>query len=115
MLLNSTKVELEAPTPNLRRCERTLSPSGLCDAKGRPWMTAQAYVRFELDVTDFRSIDDALARLDGVAGEGMDPTSVDHDASAHRETLSPDSDELDALNADDEASLAENEAEPRQL
>lgn len=62
-----------------------------------------------------RSIDDALARLDGVAGEGMDPTSVDHDASAHRETLSPDSDELDALNADDEASLAENEAEPRQL
>lgn len=63
-----------------------------------------------------RSIDDALARLDGIAGEGMDPASVDHDASAHRETLAPDSDELDALQADDKASLEEDEAVPgRQL
>jgi hypothetical protein len=60
VLLNSTKVELEAPAPSLRRCERTLSPSGLCDAKGKPWMTAQAYVRFELDVTDFRSVKDFI-------------------------------------------------------
>lgn len=60
VLLKSTKVELEAPAPNLQRCERTLSPSGLCDAKGKPWMTAQAYVRFELDVTDFRSIKDFI-------------------------------------------------------
>lgn len=60
VLLNSTKMDLEAPAPNLRRCERTLSPSGLCDAKGKPWMTAQAYVRFELDVTDFRSIKDFI-------------------------------------------------------
>lgn len=60
VLLNSTKVELESAAPNLRRCERTISPSGLCDAKGKPWMTAQAYVRFELDVTDFRSVKDFI-------------------------------------------------------
>lgn len=35
----------------------------------------------------------------------MDPTSVDHDPAAHRETLSPDSDELEAIEAADEASL----------
>lgn len=58
-----------------------------------------------------RAIDDAIARLSGVQGEGMDPTSVDHDAAAHRETLAPDSDELEAISADDEASLTDESAE----
>lgn len=60
VLLNSTKMELEAPAPNLRRCERALSPTGLCEANGRPWLPAQAYVRFELDVTDYRSVKDFI-------------------------------------------------------
>jgi hypothetical protein len=60
VMLNSTGVELEAPAPNLRRCERGQSPSGLCDAKGKPWMPAEAYVRFELDVVDYRSVKDFI-------------------------------------------------------
>ena len=60
VLLNSTRVELEAPAPSLRRCERVQSATGLCDAKGNPWLPAQAYVRFELDVTDFRSVKDFI-------------------------------------------------------
>lgn len=60
VLLNSSKVELEAPAPSLRPCPRAQSASGLCDAKGMPWLPAQAYVRFELDVTDFRSIKDFI-------------------------------------------------------
>jgi hypothetical protein len=72
-----------------------------------------------LEATDFGdddprtligAIDEAVAQLNGLTGEGMDPTSVDHDPTAHRETLSPDSDELDAIAAEDEASL-EDEAE----
>lgn len=72
-----------------------------------------------LEATDFgdddprtliSAIDEAVSRLNGLAGEGMDPTSVDHDPTAHRETLSPDSDELEAIEAEDEASL-ENEPE----
>ncbi|KQU94393.1 hypothetical protein [Devosia sp. Root105] len=67
-----------------------------------------------LEATDFGdddprtligAIDEAVAQLNGLAGEGMDPTSVDHDPAAHRETLSPDSDELEAIEAADEASL----------
>jgi len=50
------------------------------------------------------AIDEAVAQLSDVEGEGMDPTSVDHDPAAHRETLSPDSDELEAIEAADEAS-----------
>jgi len=57
------------------------------------------------------SIDEAIARLTGLAGEGMDPTSIDHDPSAHRETLAPDSDELEAIEEADEASLTEDEEE----
>jgi hypothetical protein len=56
-------------------------------------------------------IDDAIARLTGLAGEGMDPTSIDHDASAHRETLSPDSDELEAIAKQDEASFSSEDEE----
>lgn len=57
------------------------------------------------------AIDDAIARLEQRAGEGMDPTSVDHDASAHRETLAPDSDKLEAIEEADEASYGEDEAD----
>lgn len=60
VLLNPSTIELEGPGPDLRRCERSLSPTGLCDPKGRPWIPAQAYVRFELDVTDFRSVKDFI-------------------------------------------------------
>lgn len=67
-----------------------------------------------LEATDFGdddprrligAIDEAVAQLRDAQGEGMDPTSVDHDPTAHRETLSPDSDELEAIEAGDEASL----------
>jgi hypothetical protein len=59
VMLNSTKMELEAP-PKLRRCENKESPSGLCTSDNQPWKPAQAYVRFELDVTDYRSIKDFI-------------------------------------------------------
>lgn len=58
------------------------------------------------------AIDEAIAQLSSLDGEGMDPTSIDHDATAHRETLSPDSDELDAIEAADEASFSEDEEGP---
>ena len=60
VLLNSSRVELQAPAPSLRPCPREQSASGLCDARGAAWQPAQAYVRFELDVTDFRSIKDFI-------------------------------------------------------
>jgi hypothetical protein len=56
-----------------------------------------------------RQIDAAIGQLQNLQGEGMDPGSMDLDASAHRETLSPDSDELLDLEAADEASLTEAE------
>lgn len=59
VLLNPTTIELQAP-PELRRCDVKLSPTGLCNANGSAWVPAQAYVRFELDVTDFRSIKDFI-------------------------------------------------------
>jgi hypothetical protein len=62
-------------------------------------------------LTLVRSIDDAIARLERLAGEGMDPTSVDHDSGVHRETLAPDSDELEAIDEADEASFGEDETE----
>lgn len=67
-----------------------------------------------LEATDFGdddprvvigAIDDAVAQLNGLRGEGMDPTSIDHDPGAHRETLAPDSDELEAIDAQDQASF----------
>ena len=78
----------------------------------------------ELEPTDFgdddpsvlvRAIDDAIARLEQLTGEGMDPTSVDHDASAHRETLAPDSDELEAIAEADKASYNEGETDDESI
>jgi hypothetical protein len=61
-------------------------------------------------------IDEAIARLAG--GSERDPDLVndavqmDDDPLNHRETLSPDSDELEAIEEDDEASLSSPD-EPR--
>jgi hypothetical protein len=55
-----------------------------------------------------REVTSAIARLERAFGEGMDPSSVDHNPEDHRETLSPDSDELEAIEEDDEASIAED-------
>ena len=60
VLLNSTDATLTAPSPELRRCDTARSPSGLCEAGGSPWAPAAAYVRFELDVSDYRSVKDFL-------------------------------------------------------
>jgi hypothetical protein len=62
--------------------------------------------------TLIRQIDGALAQLQTLAGEGMDPSSMDLDPAAHRETLAPDSDELLDLEALDEASLADEGETP---
>jgi len=56
-----------------------------------------------------RQIDAALAQLRNLEGEGMDPSGIDMDASAHRETLAPDSDELLDLEEEDEESLTSDE------
>jgi hypothetical protein len=65
----------------------------------------------ELEAPDFgdddpktliRQIDAAIGQLRNLEGEGMDPSSMDLDPSSHRETLSPDSDELLDLEAADE-------------
>ena len=50
-------------------------------------------------------VQQAIAALDGEGGESMDPASVDHNPEDHRETLSPDSDELEAIEQADEDSL----------
>ncbi|MGQ0501598.1 MAG: hypothetical protein ACT4P0_03150 [Panacagrimonas sp.] len=60
VMLNSTTIQLEQPAPDLHPCARALSTTGLCDTKNKPWLPAQAYVRFELDVTDFRSVKDFI-------------------------------------------------------
>lgn len=62
-------------------------------------------------VTLVRLIDDAITRLERLDGEGMDPTAIDQDASAHRETLAPDSDELEAIEEADQASFSEDAAD----
>src|SRR5690606_6400045 len=60
-------------------------------------------------------IDNAIARING--GLERDPDlqfdepTMDDDPLNHRETLSPDSDELEAIEEDDEASLSDG-AEP---
>lgn len=53
-------------------------------------------------------IERAVSRLERSFGEGMDPSSVDHNPEDHRETLAPDSDELEAIEEQDEASLRED-------
>ena len=52
-------------------------------------------------------IDSRIAELIGAERDGAKSGALDPDPLAHRETLSPDSDELEALEEDDEASLAE--------
>jgi len=59
VLLNPSKVELDAP-PELVRCRKTGAITGLCLTSGEPWTPDQAYVRFELDVSYYRSIKDYL-------------------------------------------------------
>lgn len=79
-------------------------------------LTAMRAQLDELEAPDFgdddpadliRQIDAAIGSLEQLVGEGMDPTSIDHDPSAHRETLSPDSDELEAIEEADEDESAE--------
>ncbi len=60
--------------------------------------------------TWIRQIDAAVSQLQKLDGEGMDPTGIDMDSSSHRETLSPDSDELLDLEALDAESLTDDEA-----
>jgi hypothetical protein len=62
-------------------------------------------------LTLVRRIDDAVAQLRGLDGEGMDPAGMDMDPSAHRETMSPDSDELLDLEELDEQSLTSDDGE----
>lgn len=59
VLLDPSTIDLKA-TPELRPCDLKRSATGLCLATGEPWVPAQAYVRFELNVTDFRSVKDFL-------------------------------------------------------
>lgn len=54
-------------------------------------------------------IDSRIAELIGAERDGGKAGALDPDPLAHRETLSPDSDELEALEEDDEASLGEEE------
>ena len=53
-------------------------------------------------------IQEAITALEEGFGESMDPASVDHNPEDHRETLSPDSDELEAIEAADEESLEDD-------
>lgn len=50
-------------------------------------------------------VNGAISALESDVGESMDAASVDHNPEDHRETLSPDSDELEAIEEADEASL----------
>jgi hypothetical protein len=52
-------------------------------------------------------IDSRIAELLGAERDGSKQGMLDRDPLAHRETLAPDSDELNALEEDDEASLGE--------
>ena len=52
-------------------------------------------------------INRAISELQSLPGEGMDPASVDHNPEDHRETLSPDDDELLALLDEDEEEEAD--------
>lgn len=80
-------------------------------------------VRLELseqEASDFGSddpgsllgvVNEAIAALEDGVGESMDASSVDHNPEDHRETLSPDSDELDAIEQADEESLSDDVVE----
>jgi len=58
--------------------------------------------------TLLREVEAAIASLEAPGGEEMDPASIDHNPGDHRETLAPDSDELEAIEEEDQASLAED-------
>ena len=56
-------------------------------------------------------VQDAIARLSGgddTSFDASDAATYPEDASGHRETLSPDSDELEAIEREDEESVAED-------
>jgi hypothetical protein len=61
-----------------------------------------------------RLVDDALAQLTGDEENGIEPGGIDADPAAHRETLSPDSDELADLRALDEAADDEAPLDPEE-
>lgn len=64
-----------------------------------------------------RQIDAALGQLRNLDGEGMDPSTMDLDPSAHRETLSPDSDELldlEALDGEDGGETPDDQIDKRE-
>lgn len=78
-------------------------------------ITAQAADLSDSDAAGMLGeIERAIAELDAVGGEGMDPASVDHNPEDHRETLSPDDDMLLDLMAEDGADEADVFAETRQ-
>jgi hypothetical protein len=54
-------------------------------------------------------IDDRIAELEGAERQGAEPGALDTDPLAHRETLAPDSDELEALEEAEAASLDEED------
>ena len=56
-------------------------------------------------------VNEAILALESDFGESMDAASVDHNPEDHRETLSPDSDELEAIEEADEASLSDDVVE----
>ncbi|RYE86091.1 MAG: hypothetical protein EOP19_07750 [Hyphomicrobiales bacterium] len=55
-----------------------------------------------------KQVQEAISALEDGFGESMDPASVDHNPEDHRETLSPDSDELEAIEQADEDSLSDD-------
>ncbi len=61
VLLDPSTAAPESP-PKLFRCDTRGSLTGLCQGEGagKPWVPNQAYVRFELSVTDYRSIKDFI-------------------------------------------------------
>lgn len=61
-----------------------------------------------------RLVDDALAQLAGDEETGLEPGGIDADPAAHRETLSPDSDELAEMRALDEAADDEAPLDPEE-
>ncbi len=56
-------------------------------------------------------IDEAIARLSGERDDDGDEPTMDDDPLNHRETLSPDSDELEEIEQEDAASLKEANSE----
>ena len=56
-------------------------------------------------------VNEAILALESDFGESMDAATVDHNPEDHRETLSPDSDELEAIEEADEASLSDDVVE----